>query len=78
MKENEGEQAEVVWTYHKEGPGVCRKKGDGNVVTRKEEKREAKEKISGCSEGGYGEVSAREKDIENRMLWRNIICCDNP
>ena len=23
-------------------------------------------------------VGAREKDIENRTLWRNIICCGNP
>ena len=25
-----------------------------------------------------GKVGAREKDIENRTLWRNIICCGNP
>ena len=25
-----------------------------------------------------GEVGAREKDIENRTLWGNITCCDNP
>ena len=25
-----------------------------------------------------GEVGAREKDIENRTLWRNIIRCNNP
>ena len=25
-----------------------------------------------------GEVSAREKEIGNRMLWRSIICCCNP
>ena len=25
-----------------------------------------------------GEVGARKKDIENRMLWRNIICWRNP
>ena len=25
-----------------------------------------------------GEVGAREKDIENRKLWKNIICCGNP
>ena len=28
---------------HEERPGVCRKKGDGNGVTWKEEKREAEE-----------------------------------
>ena len=35
-------------------PRVCRKKSDRNRVTRKEEKREAEEKISRCSEGRYG------------------------
>ena len=56
MVKNEDErgQAEVVWTCHEERPGVCRKKGNGNVVTRKEEKREAKEKISTSSEKKYG------------------------
>ena len=42
-----------------------------------EEKREAKQKISGCNNGGYGKVGVREKDIRNRMLWRSIICCGN-
>ena len=37
-------------------PRVCRKKNDENGVTGKEETREAKEKISGCSEGGYGGI----------------------
>ena len=35
-------------------PGVCRKKDDGNGVTRKEEKRETKEKIFRCSKRRYG------------------------
>ena len=65
-------------TCNEERPGICRKKGDRNGVTKKEEKREVKEKISGYNEGGYGEVGAREKDIENRMLWRNIIRSGNP
>ena len=52
--EDEGVQAEVVWTCHEERPGVCRKKGDGNGVIGKEKKREAEEKISRCSEEGYG------------------------
>ena len=33
---------------------VCKKKGNGNEVTGKEEKRKAKEKISECSKGEYG------------------------
>ena len=47
-------QAEVVWACHEERPEVCRKKGDGNEVTGKEEERKAKEKISRCSEKRYG------------------------
>ena len=58
----------MVWTCHEERIRVRKKKGDRNEVTGKEEKREAEEKISGCSEGRYGEVGAREKDIENRTL----------
>ena len=38
--EDEERQAEVVWICHEERPGVCRKKGDGNGVTGKEEKKE--------------------------------------
>ena len=53
MKMREGRSYEVVWTCHMERSGVCRKKGDGNGVTGKKKKREAKEKISGCGEGGY-------------------------
>ena len=55
-------------------------KGDGNRVTGKEEKREAEEKISGCSEGGYGrswcegeghwEQDAVEK---HHALWKPLI-----
>ena len=52
--EDEGGQAKLVWTCHEERPAVCKKKDDGNGATRKEEMREAKEKISGCSERRYG------------------------
>ena len=51
---------------------------DGNRVTGKEEKRETKKKSFRCSEGRYGKVGAREKNIENRRLRRSIIRCDNP
>ena len=45
----------MVWTCHGERLRVRRKKGDGNGVTGKEKKREAKEKIYKCSEARYGE-----------------------
>ena len=35
VRNDEGGQAEVVWTCHEEGLKVCRKKGDGNGVTGK-------------------------------------------
>ena len=53
--EDAGGQAEAVWTCHEERTRVYRKKDDGNQVAGKEEKRETKEKIFGCGEGGYGE-----------------------
>ena len=77
-KEDEGEQAKVVWTCHEERPGVCRKKDDGNGVTRKEEKRAAEEKISGCSEKGMGEVDPREKDIQNRTCVETLNAVATP
>ena len=43
----------MVWTCHEERPRVGRKKNDGNGVTRKEEKRETKEKIFRCSKVRY-------------------------
>ena len=57
--ENEGGQAEVVWTCYKERPRVCRKKNDENGVTGKEEKQKTKEKISRCREKRYGELMRR-------------------
>ena len=52
MKMREG--IEVVWTCHEERLRICRKKDDGNGVVEKEDKRETKEMIFGCGEGGYG------------------------
>ena len=78
--EDEGGQAEVVWTCHEERPRVCRKKNDGNGVTGKEEKRETKEKIFRCSERRYGESWCkgdkrwRQDGLEKgNMLWLLLI-----
>ena len=62
--EDERGQAEVVWTCHEERPRVCRKKGDQNGVTEKEEKRETKEKIFRGSERRYEGKLVRKR----RML----------
>ena len=77
--DDEGGQAKVVWTCHEERTGVRRKKGDGNRVTRKGKKREAKEKIFGCSEGGYerswceGDKCWKQGTVEHHMLWQPLI-----
>ena len=70
----------MVCTSHDQRPGVCRKKGDGNGVTEQEETREAEEKISGCSEGGYGvswcegEGDWRQDAVEeHHKLWQPLI-----
>ena len=80
MNEDEKGQAEVVWTCHEERSGVRRTKGDGNGVAGKEEKREAEEKISECSEGRYaglwceGEGQWRQDSLErHHTLWLPLI-----
>ena len=74
------DQAEVIWTCHEERSEVCRKKGNGNGVTAKEEKREVEKKISGSIEGGYGESwcegEGRWKQDpveEHHTLWQPLI-----
>ena len=52
--EDEEDLTEVVWTCYEERQRVCKKKDDGNGVTRKEEKREIKEKTFRCCEKRYG------------------------
>ena len=64
--EDEEGQAEVVWTCHEERPEVCKKKGDGNGVTRKSGR--PKRRFLVVLKGDIREVGAREKDIENRTL----------
>ena len=68
----------MVWTCHEERPRVCRKKNDGNGVTRKEEKRETKEKILDVVKEDMKEVGVKEMDIEDRKMWRMMIRCGHP
>ena len=70
----------MVWTCHEERLKECRKKGDENGVTGKEEKRKPEEKISGCSEEGYGgswwdgEEHWKQDAVEERhTLWQPLI-----
>ena len=47
-------------------------------VTGKEEKMNTKEKIFRYSKRRYGEVGAKETDIENRTVWKKMIRCGYP
>ena len=76
--EDKGGKAEVVWTCHEERPRVCRKKDDGNGVTRKEKKRETKEKILNVVKADMKEVGMKEMDMEDRKMWRMMIRCGHP
>ena len=78
MVRNEDERAEMIWAFHTETPGVCRKKDDENGVTGKEEKRRPKRRFLDVVKEDMGEVGARETDVESRTVWRNIIRCGYP
>ena len=78
--EDERGQAEAARICHEEGPGVYKKEGDGNGVTRKEEKRKAEKKIFRCSEERYGrswcdrEGYRRQNAVEkHHTLWLFLI-----
>ena len=49
--------------------------GDLLMSERKRGRPKTKEKIYRCSEKRYGEVGAKEMDVENRIVWRKMICC---
>ena len=65
----------MIWTCNDERTKVCRKKDDGNGVTRKEEKRETKDKIFRYWERQYGEVDKKEMDVEEKddTLWLPLV-----
>ena len=77
MNEDEGGQAEVIWTCNDKRTKVCRKKDDRNGVIGKEEKRKTKD-IFKCCERRYGKVDVKEMDVENMMVWRRMIRCGYP
>ena len=76
-------EGRMRWYGHVIRRDVCTKKGDGNRVTGKEEKRKRgrpKRRFLDVVMENMGKVGAREKDIENKESWceRNIIRCGNP
>ena len=58
----------MLLACHEKKPGECKKKGNGNGVTGKEEKKEIKRRFLDVVKEDMGEVGARKKDIENRTL----------
>ena len=75
--EDEGEQAEVVWTCHEEKPRVCRKMMVMEVPGKRKKGR-PKKRFLDIVKKDIGEVGAKETDVEDRMVWRKMICCGYP
>ena len=75
--EDEGGQAEVVWTCHEERPRVFRKTMEMELL-RKRKRGRPKRRFLTVVKEDIGEVGAKETDVENRMVWRKIICCGYP
>ena len=73
--EDEGEQAEVIWTCHEQKPGERRKKMMEMELLGKKKRRRSKRRVLDVVKEDKGEVGAREKDIKNRTLWKSIIRC---
>ena len=78
MNEDEGGQAEVVWKCHEERPRVCRKKDNGNGLPGKRKRGRPKRRFLDVVKEDMGKVGVKEMGIENRMVWRKMICCGYP
>ena len=66
-----------LWTCHEERPRICRKKDDGNGVTRKRRGRPKRRFLDVVKED-MKEVGVKEMDIEDRKMWRMMIRCGHP
>ena len=68
----------VLLVIVKERPRVCRKKDDGNGVLGKRKRGKPERRFLDVVKEDMREVGAKETDVENRMVWRKIICCGYP
>ena len=75
--EDEGGQAEVVWTCHEERPRVCRKKMMEMELPGKRRGRPKRRFLDVVKED-MGEVGVKETDVEDRKMWRIMIRCGHP
>ena len=75
--EDEGRQAEVVWTCHEERPRVCRKMIEMELPGKRKRGRPKRRFLDVVKED-MGEVGAKEMDVEGREVWRIMICCGHP
>ena len=66
----------MIWTCHEERPRVCRKKDDGNGVTGRRGR--PKKRFLDVMKEDMGEVGVKETDVEDRKMWRMMICCGHP
>ena len=75
--EDEGGQAEVVWTCHEKRPRVCRKKDHGNLPGKRKRGRPKRRFLDVVKED-MEKVGAKEMDIEDRKMWRMMTRCGHP
>ena len=73
--EDEGGLAEVVWTCHEERQEYVGRKMMEMKLPGKRKRGRPKRRFLDLVKEDTGEVGAREKDIKNRTLWKNMIRC---
>ena len=75
--EDEGGQAEVVWTCHEETSGVCRKTIEMESPGKRKRGRPKRRFLDVLKED-MEEVGAKETNIEDGKMWRMMIRCGHP
>ena len=77
--EDDGRQAEVIWTCHEERTVVCRKKSDGKMELLEKRKRKPKRRFLNVVKEDIGEVDEGRRTLKKRiceehhMLWQPLI-----
>ena len=68
----------MLWTCHKERPGVCRKKGDGMELPGKKKRGRPKRRFLDVVKEDIREVGAREKNTETGRFGETLYAVATP
>ena len=75
--EDEGGQAEVVWTCHEERQEyVGRKMMEMELLGKRKRGRPKRRFVDVVKD--MRKVGAKEMNLEDRKVWRTMICCGHP